>query len=233
MKTLDQFIKDYEGKSKGYPTDSQYKGECLSIVKIYIKECFGIDPPPSGTNSAYGYWSNFPTPLGTVFEKVAKTATNFPGYGDVPIWKPTTTNPYGHIDLCVDKKADKDGFAGMDQNWGIKTFERIGHDYKNVVGWLTPKNKPVSNSDNMTEEQKRILDFIGNRTEGEVRQAFGALADLPNVTKEIEDLKASQKDLVSRIEQLEADAKANNDLITDYQSQLSTAKSTESKLQAD
>lgn len=63
MKTLEQFLSDYLGKSKGYPEGS-FVGECLSIVKIYIKECFGINPPPSGTNSAYGYWSNFPNPLG-------------------------------------------------------------------------------------------------------------------------------------------------------------------------
>jgi len=66
MKTLEQFLSDYLGKSKGYPDDNSYKGECLSIYKIYIKECFGINPPPSGTNSAYGYWSNFPNPLGEV-----------------------------------------------------------------------------------------------------------------------------------------------------------------------
>jgi len=55
MKTLEQFLSDYIGKSKGYPDDNYYKGECLSIVKIYIKECFGILPPPSGSGSAYGY----------------------------------------------------------------------------------------------------------------------------------------------------------------------------------
>ena len=87
MKTLEQFLSDYLGKSKGYP-DGKYVGECLSIVKIYIKECFGINPPASGTNSAYGYWSNFPNPLGEVFEKVGNTDTLIPEKGWIVIWKP-------------------------------------------------------------------------------------------------------------------------------------------------
>ena len=33
--------KKYNGKIVGYP-DGQYVGECLSLAKLYIKECFGI-----------------------------------------------------------------------------------------------------------------------------------------------------------------------------------------------
>jgi len=85
----------------------------------------------------------------------------------------------------------------------------------------------------MIDEQKRILDFLNGKTEGDVREAFGALQDIPKLNKEISDLKTSQKDLTERIEQLEADAKANNTLIESYQSTISTAKDTESNLRAD
>jgi len=93
----------------------------------------------------------------------------------------------------------------------------------------------INNSDdNMTQDQTNILKFLTEQgaNEGKVREAFGDMADLPNLTKKITDLETSQKDLEARIAQLEADAKANNDLISGYQSQLTTAKSTESKLQA-
>ena len=73
MISLQEFLTKYLGQSKGYP-DGSYVGECLSIVKLYIKECFGINPPPSGTNSAYGYWSNFPSPLDTVFCSYCRVA---------------------------------------------------------------------------------------------------------------------------------------------------------------
>jgi hypothetical protein len=83
----------------------------------------------------------------------------------------------------------------------------------------------------MTEEQKRIIDFLNGKTEGEVREAFGALQDKSNLIKEVDTLKLSLKTLEDRIDQLEADSKANNDLIDGYQSQLLSAKSKESKLQ--
>jgi uncharacterized coiled-coil protein SlyX len=87
--------------------------------------------------------------------------------------------------------------------------------------------------EDMTQEDKSILAFIKeqNANEGKVREAFGALNDMPNLIKKISDLESSQKSLEERIEQLEADATANNNLIQSYQSQLKTANKTESKLQ--
>lgn len=135
--TTDQFISRYLGKIKGYPTDSQYLGQCLSIVKLYIKECFGIDPPPSGTNSAYGYWSNFPNPLGTVFKKVPDTLDLIPEYGWIVIWKPWDTNEYGHIAI-VDKGCTKTVLKNIAQNWTSKIFQRESQNYNNVKGYLVP-----------------------------------------------------------------------------------------------
>ena len=223
---VNNFVAEHEGEIVGYPSVS-YNGECLSLVKVYIKEVFGINPPPSGSNSAYGYWSNFPSPLDTVFEKIPNTNTSIPNKGDIIIWKPWTGNPYGHIDICIDDSATVDRFKGFDANWGGRDAHTVEHDYNNVIGYLRPK---LEVENDMTDEQKRILDFIGNRTEGDVRQAFGALQDLPNLNKEIDGLKESQKSMEDRLSQLEADAKANNKLIESYQSQLSTAKSRESKL---
>lgn len=193
--TPQDFINKYLGQTKGYPDDSQYLGQCLSIVKLYIKDVFGINPPPSGTNSAYGYWSNFPDPLDTVFERVLNTTDLIPEYGCIAIWKPWTSNPYGHIAI-VDKDCTQTVLKNLAQNWTSKVFQRESQNYNNVIGFLKPKGEI------MTEEQKRILDFIGGRTEGEVRAAFGALADHPNIIKEIADLKLYQKDLESKISEL-------------------------------
>jgi hypothetical protein len=105
--------------------------------------------------------------------------------------------------------------------------------YPIVKGFcIINKNTNVIIED-MTEEQKNILSFLNGKTEGDVREAFGALQDIPKLNKEIADLKSSQKDLTERMEQLEADATANNKLIEDYQSTITTAKSIESNLKAD
>lgn len=220
MITLEQFLKKYLGKSIGYPAGS-YVGECLSIVKQYIKECFGIEPPPSGSGSAYGYWSNFPNPLGEKFEKIENTPTLIPQVGWIVIWKPWSTNQYGHI--AIIKDGDTNRFVSYDQNWGTKNFVEINHTYKDVVGFLVPKQviKPVET--NMTDEQKRILDFIGDRTEGDVRQAFGALEDISKKDKQISDLLETNKNLVSKVDIIEAKLADNLKTITNQQSELLTA----------
>jgi hypothetical protein len=135
--TLQEFIDKYKGKSKGYPTDSSFKGECLSLAKWYMKELYGFNPPPSGTNSAYGYWSNFPAPLGDYFEKVANTPTGVPKPGDIVIWDTDAGDGFGHIAIFVEGN-DK-VFTSFDQNWNGREAHLQTHDYRNVVGWLHPK----------------------------------------------------------------------------------------------
>jgi flagellar biosynthesis chaperone FliJ len=93
-----------------------------------------------------------------------------------------------------------------------------------------PGNRPLFD---MTEEQKRILNFLSGKTEGDVREAFGAVGQVSNLSKEIEGLKSSLKDMVGRVEQLEADAKANNELIISWQGKYSNANSKVSKLEAE
>lgn len=236
MKTFEQFKIDYLGKTKGYPDDAQYLGECLSIVKLYIKECFGINPPPSGTNSAYGYWTNFPSPLGTVFEKITNTPTAIITKGCIPIWKPTATNSYGHIEICDDDKATTDNFVSVGQNWGGRVFHRQTHNYVGVVGWLKPI---VNNSEDImiTEEQKRILDFIGTRTEGQVREAFGALVDVPGLkqkisdqAKQIEDLNNQMAEIKKQLEDLTTKFSENEKSLSSCQKELKTANQTISNI---
>ena len=168
MKTIEQFLSDYLGKSKGYPDDSQYKGQCLSIVKIYIKECFGINPPPSGTNSAYGYWSNFPSPLDTVFERVLNTIDVIPEYGWIAVWKPWSGNTYGHIAI-VDRGCTQTVLKNLAQNWSSKNFQEESQSYTNVIGFLKPILTPEVTFPTITEDEQRalvILKQFKDRTEG-------------------------------------------------------------------
>lgn len=46
----------------------------------------------------------------------------------------------------------------------------------------------LASEDNMTDEQKRILEFLAGKTEGDVRQAFGALSDLASKNEQILNL---------------------------------------------
>lgn len=224
MKTLEQFLSDYLGKSKGYPEGS-FVGECLSIVKIYIKECFGINPPASGSGSAYGYWSNFPNPLGEVFEKVLNTDDLIPQKGWIAIWQPWSSNPYGHISIVADGSTTGT-LKNWAQNWTSRTFQLESNRYTNIIGFLKPK----SIINDMTDEQKRILDFLNGKSEGDVREAFGALNEKPNkdaqiatLSQKVLELDDITKKLQEQIDILTSEVKSNNEIILDWQSKFQTA----------
>lgn len=196
--TLQDFINKYLGQTKGYPDDSQYLGQCLSIVKLYIKEVFGIMPPPSGTNSAYGYWSNFPDPLDTVFERVLNTTDLIPEYGWIAIWKPWTGNTYGHIAI-VDKDCTQTVLKNIAQNWTSKVFQRESQNYNNVIGFLKPKKV----EETLNEDEKRALealkrfqvDFSHGNLEGAVNAAIGAYKDLPSLQEKIKNMETQIAEL--------------------------------------
>lgn len=149
---LDNFIKKYEGKKIGYPK-GHFVGECLSLVKWYIKECFNINPPPSGSNSAFGYWSNFPDPLGSVFKRVTRNDVSLPNRGDIIIWSTDVGNGFGHISIYLEGSLGS--FRSFDQNWSGRQAHIQGHYWSNVVGWLTPIEQ---NTDIIDEDQMEITD---------------------------------------------------------------------------
>ena len=97
------------------------------------------------------------------------------------------------------------------------------------------KDLPVSSSDNMTEQEKLMLDFIrvNQMTEGQLREGFGYIKEgtVAKQSKEIEDLKKSLADLIERVGVLESEVKASNDLVVDWQSKYSSATSNISKLE--
>jgi hypothetical protein len=133
-----EFKAEYLGKKVGYPTDSNYYGECLSLVKWYLKRVIGIaNPPPSGANAAYGYWTNFPAPLGDYLIKIPNTPTGVPKQGSVVVWKPTY-GPSGHI--AIVDRADTNRFTCLSLNDPLGTVTQLKeYSYTNIYGWLEPK----------------------------------------------------------------------------------------------
>jgi len=227
--TLKQFLDKYLGQSKGYPTDKQYKGECLSVCKLYIKEVFGISPPPSGSGSAYGYWSNFPAPLGTVFEKVENTPDLIPQEGWIAVWKPWSTNKWGHIAI-VAKGSTKGILKNWAQNWSSRIFQLESNRYTNVIGFLVPKsyNKPEEPPMN---EIAKFLKEKGKYTEGDVREMYGAWVDLENVRKTLDTCQTLTKSLEQNIKELKRENKELKLKLEKQQSELVSANRKISKVE--
>ena len=231
MKTLEQFLSDYLGKSKGYP-DDKYVGECLSIVKIYIKECFGINPPASGTNSAYGYWSKFPNPLGEVFEKVLNTDDLIPQKGWIGIMEPWDGNPYGHIFIVADDST-KYLCKNWAQNWTSRTFQLESNRYTNIIGFLKPK----SIINDMTDNEKLLLGLINDNgiTEGDIRWVIDLKAKqtVPKLEKKVSDLETEISEIKQQLGELTEKYNNNEKELKNCQSSLKTANQTIENISAE
>jgi len=222
MKTLEQFLSDYLGKSKGYPDDNSYKGECLSICKLYIKECFGINPPVSGSGSAYGYWSNFPNPLGERFEKVLNTDDLIPQKGWIAIWQPWASNQWGHISIVADGST-KIICKNWAQNWTSRTFQLESNRYTNIIGFLKPK----SIINDMTDNEKTILGLINDNgiTEGDIRWVVDLKAKqtVPKLEKKVSDLETEISQIKEQLVELTEKYNNNEKELKSYQTSLTTA----------
>lgn len=230
--TLDQFIKKYEGKTVGYPHGS-YTGECLSLVKWYIKEVFNINPPPSGCNAARCYWSKFPDPLGAVFKKVPNTPDLVPKRGWIAVWNGNTGGGYGHIAIVLD--ADVNQFTSFDQNYYGRHAHKQKHNYNNVYGFLAPKKETMS--DTIQLKKSKFEELVNKSTKYDSFVEMGY--DKPEKIKEdIEKLSQDHKkcelaksemgdkvrDARERIESLEEELKTEKASKAQYKGQVDRLK---------
>ena len=189
MLTFDEFVKESEGKTVGYPANS-YVGECLSLTKWHIKKVLGIDPPSSGCNAARCYWSLFKNPLGTVLKKVPYVAGMIPRKGWIVVWDFNVGNGYGHIASVISANANT--FVSLDQNWGGEQAHKVTHNYNNIYGFLVPINEKVEFMPNeletcQTDRQK----FWGERDD--LHRALGVDKQTAALV-EIKRLKARDAD---------------------------------------
>ena len=220
MISLDEFIDKYKGKSVGYPNDNYFKGECLSLVKWYIKEVFGIDPPASGCNGARCYWSIFPSPLDSIFEKVPNRPDLVPKKGWVAVWDGSVGGGAGHIGIVADDKATKSTFNSFDSNWGSKTAQIVTHNYNNVYGFLVPKGNNMSDMYNgydlsNRESMKVAVDILVRVQKGEFveKSKLDELVKIKTaeLSSKISDYEKQIKILNTQIETLKKDVASLND----------------------
>lgn len=133
--TLNEFLNKYKvGKSYAY--NGTYKGECVSLVKNYIKEVLGVTPQSIG--NAKDYWSKRNGAyLKGIFTPIANTPSFVPQRGDVFV---RTSGTYGHIGIVLE--ATKDYFYTVEQNYnGCRVVKNIKHTDWNNVNFLRPKNQ--------------------------------------------------------------------------------------------
>lgn len=228
--TYSEFVNRWNGKFCEMGGSANAVNQCVDLANAYIKEVLGL-PIILGTNAI-----DYPKKcLPPEYEYIKNTPEGVPLQGDIMIYK--SSDGIGHIDIF--DHGDFNNFVAFSQNWPLKSpCKMVDHVYTGkytVVGWLRCKIKPVSDLDNMTEQEKLMLDFIrvNQMTEGQLREGFGYIKEgtVAKQSKEIEDLKKSLADLIERVGVLESEVKASNDLVADWQSKYSSATSNISKLE--
>jgi len=219
MKTFDEFIKKYEWGTWGYPDQNSYKGECLSLTKHHIKEVYGINPPPSGCGSAKCYWTMFPNPLGSVLKKVPNTPDLIPLKGWIAVFKPTTTNKYGHISSVI--SANKNMFVSLDANYGGRHAHRVTHNYNNVYGFLAPlQSNPGTMPTTQNEDLQKILTHYKVKSANEL---------ISMVDQQLKFLKDARDKIDGLNDDLRNEIEEHKEAVLDYENQIKKLKKNASK----
>ena len=164
--TLQEFIQKWQGN--GYQENSNFGYQCVAAAKIYIYDCWGIQPTVvRNDGGAKNVYFDFPNSMiggrGDIVELIPNTPDGVPNAGDVIIWGANMGGGYGHIAIVTD--ANKNTFTVLQQNGGNGDGE--GSDdyfhianypnYNNVLGWLHFKTKtnypeiPNSSNSNLME----------------------------------------------------------------------------------
>lgn len=232
MITFEQFKTKWIGK--GINFDGAYGNQCMDVYRQYVKECLGCPQSPVVTG-AKNVWNTY---LKDYFDRITNDPndlTLMPQNGDIVIWN---VGNYGHIAVC--ESATGTTLTCFEQNWtegdgsGVSEIRKHSN-YNGVLGWLRFKKQETDIM--MTEEQKRIWLIVKDMTEGKIREAMGALADVPGLkqkisdqSKQIEDLTNQMDEIKKQLEDLTTKFSENEKSLTSCQKELKTANQTISNI---
>lgn len=115
--SLEKFIAKYTGIVVGVPWDApNLRGECVSLIQTYLKECLG-QPTIARGHAERWLTSYISEGLGTVVKQPKK--------GDILVWGKEVADGYGHLAIFVEdgKMFDQYNFKPSNGKAGIrKTF---------------------------------------------------------------------------------------------------------------
>ncbi len=135
--TFDKFIITYKvGKSYDYA--GGYKGECVSLVKNYIKQVLGFTPQSIG--NAKEYWNK----RNGSYIKAHFKAVSKPQRGDLFV---RTSGTYGHIGIVI--TAGDTVYYTIEQNeGGSRVVSNETRKYESGYYFLRPLNQANIGTDN-------------------------------------------------------------------------------------
>ena len=146
---VNEFFQAYNGKPIDF--DGSWGNQCVDLYRQYCKEALEVIKQSPGVLGAYQIWNTYRK---DDFDQIVNTPEGIPQVGDVIIWKKASTLPFGHV--AVFKEGDVNTFLSFDQNWPTGSYCHFqNHSYKNVLGWLRPKNL-IINPTPVTDDHTQI-----------------------------------------------------------------------------
>lgn len=164
--TFDEFCKKYK-INHSYGFEGTYVGECVSLVKNYIRDVLGVRPKNAG--NAKDYWLNRNTAyIKSLFTAIPNTPEFIPKKGDVFV---RTSGPFGHIGIVI--SATKDYFYTIEQNYkGNGKVKNIKHTDWSDINFLRPKNQSGISSN--TSHSSHFIKSVAWKNGSTIEKVFEA-----------------------------------------------------------
>ena len=146
--TLKEFVEKYKGVAVDF--DGAYGAQCVDLVRKYMKEVWGFTRQPEGVNGAEEfYFKHDRRPIQRELCNCAPyTGSMQPPVGALLVFKPSDTNEFGHIAICLETThkcltvLEQDGVTNarnLKEGKPQKGAYISVWGYERLAGWLTKK----------------------------------------------------------------------------------------------
>ena len=169
---FDNFCRAYLGEAIDY--DGVAGKQCVDLIKLYLKHCFGILAGSWGNAHAYYDYYNIRPELKANFVRIKNSPKFVPMKGDICVWS-KNMNKFGHIAIATGE-GDTKTFKSLDMNWGGENAKYICHDYDYFLGVLRPIHREGIDDATLFRVKKAVNVRDGAGT-GCSRILFGMFTD--------------------------------------------------------
>lgn len=180
MITYSEFIKKYLGK--GTDADGAAGVQCVDLIKLYLKECFGIKAGSWGDARYYfesfhkSSWGGYYY-MNKYFSLIENDPDLVPMKGDICVFGAGVGGGHGHISIATGEGNTRT-FYSYDQNWNGKPMKKVKHKYnsEDFLGVLRPRFGVIRTSANVRAgagTSYRVVDEIPAGTLVEKKQILG------------------------------------------------------------